>query len=165
MENPHSLKNDFTIRKPKIAVLGINPFASDYGVFGIEEGERILPAIERANQEGITCFGPYSPEGFFASKAYEKFDAVLTMYYDQAMLSFRLIEGNKGIIYTAGLPVVCTSTIHGPAYDIAGQGVADDSSFKNALYKAIDINNYRKILQDIVPLKRQTELEADKKIC
>ena len=160
-----ALKNDFTIRKPKIAVLGINPFASDYGVFGIEEGERILPAIERANQEGITCFGPYSPEGFFASKAYEKFDAVLTMYYDQAMLSFRLIEGNKGTIYTAGLPVVCTSTIHGPAYDIAGQGVADDSSFKNALYKAIDINNYRKILQDIVPLKRQTELEADKKIC
>jgi 4-hydroxythreonine-4-phosphate dehydrogenase len=160
-----ALKDDFTIRKPKIAVLGLNPFASDYNVFGIEEGERILPAIERANEEGITCFGPYSPEGFFASGAYSKFDAVLAMYYDQAMLSFRLIEGNKGIFYTAGLPVVCTSTVHGPAYDIAGKDMADDTSFKNALYTAIDIYNARKILDGITPLKRQAELEADKKIC
>jgi 4-hydroxythreonine-4-phosphate dehydrogenase len=145
--------------------LGINPFASDYGVFGIEEGERILPAIQKANDEGITCFGPYSPEGFFASEAYKKFDAVLAMYYDQAMLTFRLIEGNSGILYTAGLPVVSTSTVHGPAYDIAGKGVADESSFKNALYTAIDIYKARKILEGITPLKRQTEFEADKKIC
>ena len=160
-----SLKDDFTIRKPRIAVLGINPFASDYGVYGIEEGERILPAIEKAFQEDIMCFGPYSPEGFFVSQAYKKFDAVLAMYYDQAMLTFRMIEGNSGIFYAAGLPAVCTSTVHGPAYDIAGKGIANENSFKNAMYTAIDIFNNRKILQGIVPLKKLTELEADKKIC
>ncbi len=160
-----SLKEDFLIRKPKIAVLGVNPFASDYGVFGIEEGDRILPAIEKANAEEIICFGPYSPEGFFASQAYKKFDAVLAMYYDQAVLTFRLIEGNSGVCYTAGLPVVSTTTMHGPAYDIAGKGLADESSFKNALYTAIDICNARKTMEGIVPLKKQAELEADKKIC
>ena len=160
-----ALKTDFTIRKPKIAVLGVNPFASDYGVYGIEEGERILPAIEKANAEDIICFGPYSPEGFFASHAYKKFDAVLAMYFDQAALTFRMIEGNSGIFYTAGLPVISTSTVHGPAYDIAGKGVADETPFKNAMYTAIDLFANRKMLQGIVPLKKLTELEADKKIC
>lgn len=160
-----ALRDDFTIRKPRIAVLGLNPFASDYGVFGNEENDKILPAIDKANEEEITCYGPYSPEGFFASGAYKKFDAVLAMYYDQAMLTFRLIEGNTGISYTAGLPVVCTSTVHGPAYDIAGKGTADETSFKNTIYKAIDIYRNRKVLDGIVPLKKQTSLEADKKIC
>jgi len=160
-----SLKEDFTISKPKIAVLGINPYASDYGVFGIEEGERILPAIDKAYQEDIACFGPYSPEGFFASEAYKKFDAVLAMYYDQAVLAFRLIEGNKGVCYTAGLPVVSISTIHGPAYDIAGKGVADETSLKNAICAAIDISRNRKLLEGIVPLKKVAEAESEKKIC
>ncbi len=159
------LREDFAIRKPRIAVLGLNPFASDYGVFGQDEGEKIHPAILKANEEGIVCFGPYNADGFFAAESYNKFDAVLTMTYDQALVPFRIIEGNRGVQYTGGLPVVCTAPTHGPAFDIAGKGVADETSMRNAIYTAIDIYNCRKMLEGIEPLKKQTELEADKKIC
>ncbi|MCQ2251981.1 MAG: 4-hydroxythreonine-4-phosphate dehydrogenase PdxA [Bacteroidales bacterium] len=160
-----SLRDDFAIRKPRIAVMGLNPFASDYGVFGQDEGEKIHPAILKANEEGLVVFGPYNIDGFFASESYTKFDAVLTMTYDQALLPFRILEGGNGVQYTGGLPVVCTAPTHGPAYDIAGKGVADESSFRNAIYKAIDIFQCRKMMEGIEPLKKQTELEADKKIC
>ena len=160
-----SLKDDFAIRKPRIAVLGFNPFASDYGAFGQEEAEKIQPAIEKATEEDIVVFGPYSPDSFFASEAYMKFDAVLAMTYDQAVVPFRIIEGYGGVSYTGGLPVVCTAPLHGPAYDIAGKGVADDTSIRNSIYRAVDIMNSKKILDGIVPLRKQTELEADKKIC
>lgn len=160
-----SLRDDFAIRKPKIAVLGLNPFASDYGVFGQDEGEKIHPAILKANEEGLVCFGPYNADGFFASEAYTKFDAVLAMTYEQALLPFRLIERERGVQYTGGLPVICTAPTHGPAYDIAGKGLADETSMRNAIYKAIDILNCRKMMEGIEPLKKQTEFEADKKIC
>ena len=159
------MKDDFAIRKPRIAVLGLNPFAGDYGTFGQEEGERILPAIDKATEEDIVVFGPYSPDSFFASEAYTKFDAVLAMTYDQAVVPFRIIEGYNGISYTGGLPIVCTAPLHGPAYDIAGQGVADDTSMRKAIYRAVDIMYSKKILDGITPLRRQTEHEADKKIC
>lgn len=160
-----SLKDDFAIRKPRVAVLGFNPFASDYGIFGQEEDEIIHPAIEKATDEGIVVFGPYSPDSFFASEAYTKFDAVLAMSYDQAVVPFRIIEGYGGINYTGGLPAVCTAPLHGPAYDIAGKGVAEDVSMRNSIYRAVDILNCRKLLDGITPLRKQTELEADKKIC
>ncbi len=160
-----TLCNDFSIRKPRIAVLGLNPFASDYGVFGQDEGEKIHPAILKASEEGIVCFGPYNADGFFAAESYRKFDAVLAMTYDQALVPFRIIEKNNGVQYTGGLPVVCTAPTHGPAFDIAGKGVADETSFRNAIYTAIDIYNTRKMMEGIEPLKKQTELEADKKIC
>ena len=160
-----TLKDDFAIRKPRIAVLGLNPFASDCGVFGQEESDRILPAIDKASSEDVVVFGPYSPDSFFASEAYLKFDAVLAMTYDQAVVPFRIIEGDGGVGYTGGLPIVCTAPMHGPAYDIAGKGVADDTSMRNAIYRAVDIMYSKKILDGIVPLRRQTEHEADKKIC
>lgn len=160
-----SLKDDFAIRKPRIAVLGFNPFASDNGSFGQEEADRIMPAIDKATEEDIVVFGPYSPDSFFASEAYMKFDAVLAMTYDQAAVPFRIIEGYKGVSYTGGLPVICTAPMHGPAYDIAGKGVADDTSMRNAIYRAVDIVYNKKILEGIVPLKKLTEHEADKKIC
>jgi 4-hydroxythreonine-4-phosphate dehydrogenase len=160
-----SLKEDFAIRKPRIAVLGLNPYAGDGGAFGMEEGERILPAIDKASEEDIVVFGPYSPDSFFASEAYTKFDAVLAMTYDQAVVPFRIIEGYGGVCYTGGLPVVCTSPLHGPAYDIAGKAEANDLSMRNAIYRAVDIMNSRKILDGIVPLRKQTEQVADKKIC
>jgi 4-hydroxythreonine-4-phosphate dehydrogenase len=160
-----SLKDDFSIRKPRIAVLGFNPFASDFGVFGQEEGEKIQPAIDKATEDGIVVFGPYCSDSFFASEAYMKFDAVLAMSYDQAVVPFRIIEGYGGISYTGGLPAVCTAPLHGPAYDIAGKGVADDISMRNAIYRAVDILSSRKLLDGITPLRKQTELEADKKIC
>ncbi len=159
------LREDFTIRKPRIAVLGINPFASDYGVFGKDEGEKIHPAILKASEEGIVCFGPYNADGFFASESYKKFDAVLAMTYDQALVPFRIIERNSGVQYTGGLPAVCTAPTHGPAFDIAGKGEASEVSMRNAIYRAIDIYNNRMMLDGIEPLKKQTELEADKKIC
>ncbi len=160
-----SLRDDFAIRKPRIAVLGLNPFAGDNGTFGQEEAEKICPAIDKAVEEGIVVFGPYGSDSFFASEAYMKFDAVLTMTYDSAIVPFRIIEGNSGVSYTGGLPIICTAPIHGPAYDIAGKGTADDTSMRNAIYRAVDILSSRKILDGVEPLKRHAELESDKKIC
>ncbi|MCR5454176.1 MAG: 4-hydroxythreonine-4-phosphate dehydrogenase PdxA [Bacteroidales bacterium] len=160
-----SLRDDFAIRKPRIAVLGFNPYASDYGIFGQEENEILQPAIDKATEEGIVVFGPYCSDSFFASEAYTKFDAVLALSYDQAVVPFRIIEGYGGVCYTGGLPTICTAPLHGPAYDIAGKGEADDTSMRNAIYRAVDILNCRKMVDGITPLRKQTELEADKKIC
>ena len=138
-----ALKEDFGISKPKIAVMGLNPHAGDSGTIGKEEADMIIPAIEKAKEENILVLGPYSADGFFGSSAYTKFDGVLTMYHDQGLIPFKTLSFNSGVNFTAGLPVIRTSPDHGTAYDIAGQNRADVSSFRSAIYLAIDIFNTR----------------------
>lgn len=137
-----SLIEDFGVHRPRIAVLSLNPHAGDGGILGDEEEKIIIPAIEQANADKILAFGPYAADGFFGSGAYRKFDGVLAMYHDQGLIPFKLIAGESGVNYTAGLPYVRTSPDHGTAYDIAGQGIADEQSMREAIYAAIDI--YRK---------------------
>ncbi len=150
-----SLKKDFWIQKPKIAVLGLNPHAGDNGLMGNEELEVIIPAIEEANAQGIFAFGPYSADGFFANKTYLKFDAVLAMYHDQGLIPFKQISFHNGVNYTAGLPVVRTSPDHGTGYDIAGKNVASESSFREALFTAVNIVERRRESEELKsnPLK------------
>ncbi len=138
-----SLKKDFGITKPKIAVLGLNPHAGDEGLIGKEEEEIIKPAIKEAKQNDILCFGPYSADAFFARGQYDKFDAVLAMYHDQGLIPFKSLAIGEGVNYTAGLPVIRTSPDHGTAFDIAGKGKADESSLREAMFTAIDIYNSR----------------------
>lgn len=129
-----NLKADFAIIKPKIAVLGINPHGGDGGLMGREELDIILPAVKEAQKENILVMGPYAPDGFFGSKNSTNFDAVVGMYHDQVLIPFKQMAFTDGINYTAGLPIVRTSPDHGTAYDIAGKGIGDTSSFINALY-------------------------------
>ena len=133
-----SLKDDFTIQKPRIAVLGLNPHAGDNGLLGSEESNIIIPAITAAKNENILVYGPYPADGFFGSRQFEKFDAVLAMYHDQGLIPFRYLAFD-GVNFTAGLPFVRTSPDHGTAYNIAGKNLAKEDSFRNALYMAIDI--------------------------
>jgi len=134
-----SLKNDFWIQKPKIAVLGLNPHAGDKGLIGDEDENIIIPAINQANKEGILCFGPYPADGYFASNTYKQFDAVLAMYHDQGLIPFKHIASRTGVNFTAGLPVVRTSPDHGTGYDIAGKNIANHDSFMEALFTALHI--------------------------
>ncbi|MBR9860541.1 4-hydroxythreonine-4-phosphate dehydrogenase PdxA [bacterium] len=138
-----SLITDFGIRKPKIAVLGLNPHSGDRGLMGNQEGELISPAITEAQEAGILAVGPYAPDGFFGSAVRKEFDAVLGMYHDQVLIPFKQLAFSDGINYTAGLPMVRTSPDHGTAYDIAGKGVADISSFVNALFEINKIHRNR----------------------
>lgn len=153
-----SLKKDFGINKPKIAVLGLNPHAGDEGLVGQEELEIIKPAIRDAKQRDIFCFGPYSADAFFARGQFEKFDAVLALYHDQGLIPFKSLAQGEGVNYTAGLPAVRTSPDHGVAFDIAGKGIADEASFREAIYKCIDILNMRheRSEQFKNPLKRMS---------
>jgi 4-hydroxythreonine-4-phosphate dehydrogenase len=137
-----SLKQDFLITKPKIAVLGLNPHAGDSGSLGREEIDIIQPAIQEASKE-MFVMGPYAADGFFAAGTYRRFDAVLAMYHDQGLIPFKNISFEDGINFTAGLPFIRTSPDHGTAYDIAGKDKADISSFKSALYQAIDLYRNR----------------------
>ena len=139
-----SLRKDFGIDKPKIAVLGLNPHSGDEGLIGKEEDEIIKPAIKEAKQRDIFCFGPYSADAFFARGQYEKFDAVLAMYHDQGLIPFKSLALGEGTNYTAGLTGVRTSPDHGVAFDIAGKNQADESSFREAIFRCIDIINSRK---------------------
>lgn len=139
-----SLKKDFWIEKPKIAVLGLNPHAGDNGLIGTEDEEIIAPAIQRAREEDIFCFGPYPADGLFASDRYTKFDAVLAMYHDQGLIPFKHIASRKGVNYTAGLPIVRTSPDHGTGYDIAGKNTASHESFLEALFSAVHIVKRRR---------------------
>lgn len=150
-----SLKTDFWIQKPKIAVLGLNPHAGDNGLIGKEELEIIIPAIEEANQQGVFAFGPYPADGFFANGSHLKFDAVLAMYHDQGLIPFKYIAFHDGVNFTAGLPVVRTSPDHGTGYDIAGKNLASDSSFRGALFTAINIVKRRREMAELAanPLK------------
>ena len=138
-----SLKKDFLITKPKIAVLALNPHAGDEGLIGKEDEEIIRPAIKDAKQRDIFCFGPYPADAFFARGQYEKFDAVLAIYHDQGLIPFKSLALGEGVNFTAGLKAVRTSPDHGVAFDIAGKGIADESSLREALYKCIDIINNR----------------------
>lgn len=139
-----SLKKDFWIQKPKIAVLGLNPHAGDNGLIGNEELDTIIPAIAEANTQGIFAFGPYAADGFFAAHTYSQFDAVLAMYHDQGLIPFKQIAFHKGVNFTAGLPIVRTSPDHGTGYDIAGKNLASESSFREALFTAINIVERRR---------------------
>lgn len=139
-----SLKKDFWIEKPKIAVLGLNPHAGDNGLLGSEERDIISPAIQEAFDKGIICFGPYPADGFFGNGTYKKFDATLAMYHDQGLIPFKTIAFESGVNYTAGLKYVRTSPDHGTGYDIAGKGLADPTSFMEALFAAIHIVKNRR---------------------
>ncbi len=138
-----TLRMDFSIPKPKIAVLGLNPHAGDDGLLGDEEKETIVPAIQEARNQDIFAIGPFPADGFFASKNMHQFDAVLAMYHDQGLIPFKSIAGDYGVNFTAGLPIVRTSPAHGTAYDIAGKGLASANSLRQAIYMAIDIYNER----------------------
>jgi 4-hydroxythreonine-4-phosphate dehydrogenase len=139
----NTLIRDFGIRKPKIAVLGLNPHAGDRGVIGNEEETIIGPAIKKALDENILAFGPYPSDGFFAATSYKDFDGILCMYHDQGMIAFKILAFDSGVNYTAGLPYVRTSPAHGTAYEIAGKNEANPESFRHAIYLAIDICTQR----------------------
>lgn len=134
-----SLKRDFGVVEPKIAVLGLNPHCGDGGLLGDEEERIILPAVKEANAEGILAFGPYSPDGYFGLGHYARFDATLAMYHDQGLSPFKAVAFDDGVNFTAGLPVVRTSPDHGTAYEMAGRDEADPHSMMSAIYTAIDI--------------------------
>ena len=150
-----TLRRDFRISTPRIAVLSLNPHAGDNGLLGSEEQEVIKPAIDELEKAGIQAFGPYPADGFFGSNAYDHFDGVLAMYHDQGLAPFKTIALESGVNFTAGLPIIRTSPDHGTAYDIAGQGKADENSFRQAVYTAIDVfrnrKNYDEPLENPLP--------------
>lgn len=157
-----SLLEDFGIRKPKIAVLSLNPHASDNGIMGNEEEKIISPAIKKANDTGILAFGPYPADGFFGAGTYKQFDGVLAMYHDQGLIAFKTIAFEEGVNYTAGLPLVRTSPDHGTGYDIAGKNVASEVSFREAVFMAVQIvksrNDYAEMTANPLRIsKRETE--------
>jgi len=149
----HTLKQDFSIQKPKIAVLGLNPHSGDGGVIGSEENDIIIPALNKLQDSGILAFGPFPADGFFGYKTYLEYDAVLAMYHDQGLAPFKAFSFGNGVNFTAGLSKIRTSPDHGTAFDIAGQGKANYESFKAAVYSAIDIFRQRKINLELVKNK------------
>lgn len=151
-----ALKRDFNVSAPRIAVLSLNPHAGDGGVIGTEEETVIKPAIEQLSESGMDVFGPFAADGFFGSGSYAAFDGVLAMYHDQGLAPFKTIVGGEGVNITAGLPIVRTSPDHGTAYDIAGKGIADETSFRQAVYDAIDIFRNRRTYDEPLqnPLKK-----------
>lgn len=152
-----SLRRDFSIGAPRIAVLGLNPHAGDSGLLGSEETNIIAPAIAKAREERILAFGPYAADGFFGSGQFKKFDGILAMYHDQGLAPFKALAMGSGINYTAGLPFVRTSPDHGTGFDIAGQGLAEPDSTRAAIYAAIDIWRARRRYDEAhrSPLRRQ----------
>ena len=144
-----SLRKDFKIVRPKIAVLGLNPHAGEQGKLGNEELEIVVPAIKELKNEGILVYGPYPSDGFFGSSAMTQFDAVLAMYHDQGLTPFKALAFDTGVNYTAGLPIVRTSPDHGTAFDIAGQNKAHEQSMRNAIYLAIDVYQNRQFYKEI----------------
>ncbi len=139
-----SLIEDFGIRKPRIAVFGLNPHAGDNGIIGKEEEEIISPAIAEVKKSGIMAMGPFPADGFFGSESVRKFDAILAMYHDQGLVPFKALSFDNGVNFTAGLSIIRTSPAHGTAYDLAGKNQASMNSFRQALYLAIDIHKKRK---------------------
>lgn len=164
-----SLQKDFDVSRPRIAVLGLNPHAGDRGLVGSEEETIIKPAIRQAKDKDMLVFGPYSADAFFARGYHERFDAVLAMYHDQGLIPFKSLAMGEGVNFTAGLKVVRTSPDHGVAFDIAGKGVADHSSFLHALYFCMDVIANRKEYEEARanPIKKimpevATKLEDEK---
>ncbi|CAM3431361.1 4-hydroxythreonine-4-phosphate dehydrogenase PdxA [Zobellia roscoffensis] len=152
-----SLQMDFGIRAPKVALLGINPHSGDNGIIGKEDDEVLKPVIKEMSEAGHLVFGPYSADSFFGSDAYKNFDAILAAYHDQGLIPFKTLSFGKGVNYTAGLSKVRTSPDHGTAYEIAGKGKADHSSFKEAVFTALHIFKNRKEYQELTenPLQKQ----------
>lgn len=152
-----SLKKDFGIDSPRIAVFSLNPHAGDGGLLGTEEQEVILPAIQEMVAKGIQCFGPYPADGFMGAGSFKHFDGILAMYHDQGLAPFKALAMDEGVNFTAGLPIVRTSPAHGTAYDIAGQGIASEDSFRQAVYVAIDVFRNREREKEISarPLRKQ----------
>lgn len=159
-----SLKADFGIDKPKIAVLGLNPHAGDDGLIGSEETNIIIPAIKAAKEEQIMAFGPYPADGFFGNKQYQAFDAVLAMYHDQGLIPFKALTFGQGTNYTAGMKFVRTSPDHGTAEKIAGKNTADATSFLQAIYAAVDIYHQREIYAEnnANPLQKLAHLRDER---
>ena len=157
-----TLIEDFSISKPKIAVLGLNPHAGDGGVIGNEEIEIIAPAIRELSDNGVLAFGPFPADSFFQPEKYKSFDAVLAMYHDQGLAPFKTIAYEEGVNYTAGLPFIRTSPDHGTAYDIAGKNVADEQSFTEAIFTAIKIFKHRTDYHDLMENRlRQRKMAVD----
>jgi 4-hydroxythreonine-4-phosphate dehydrogenase len=138
-----SLRKDFGISKPRIAVLGLNPHAGDSGLIGQEEEQVLKPLISDFRNKGKLVYGPFSPDGFFATGQHVKYDAVLAMYHDQGLIPFKSIAFEDGVNFTAGLPIVRTSPDHGTAFNIAGKNMANEGSLRSAVYKAVEILRYR----------------------
>lgn len=160
-----SLILDFAIRKPRIAVLGLNPHAGDNSLLGTEEAEIIEPAIKQAQKEGILAFGPFPADGFFGAGSFSKFDGILAMYHDQGLTPFKALSFDSGVNFTAGLPFIRTSPVHGTAFSIAGKGEASENSFRQAIYLACDIFRNRIMYKEISknPLKHQdVEIHSDR---
>ena len=153
------LQNDFSIIKPKIAVLGLNPHAGDNGLLGNEDKDIIAVACAKAQDAGLLAYGPYPSDGFFGARQYQKFDAVLAMYHDQGLIPFKFLGFENGVNFTAGLSFIRTSPDHGTAYDIAGKNKADENSFRNAFYAAIDLvrtrNENFKLSEQSLPFSQQ----------
>lgn len=158
-----SLKQDFGIDNPRIAVFSLNPHAGDHGVIGTEESEIIIPAIQEMVAKGVQCFGPYPADGFMGSGNYSHFDGILAMYHDQGLAPFKALAMDEGVNFTAGLPIVRTSPAHGTAYDIAGKGVASENSFRQAVYLALDVYRNRLVDKEIHarPLRKQYHEKRD----
>ena len=153
----NTLKQDFEIEKPKVAVLGLNPHSGDNGVIGNEEEKIIKPTLKKLFEAGNMVFGPFPADGFFGSGQYEKYDAVLAMYHDQGLIPFKTLSFGNGVNYTAGLDKIRTSPDHGTAYEIAGKGLANNESFKEAVYLAIDIFHRRNDYQELTKNQLKTK--------
>lgn len=154
-----SLKRDFAIRMPKIAVLALNPHAGDHGVNGDEDEKIIAPAINKAFNEGILAFGPFPADGFFGSSDFSNYDGVLALYHDQGLIPFKLMSFAEGVNFTAGLPYVRTSPAHGTAYHIAGKNQANAQSFRNSVFLSIDIiknrRDYDELTTDVLKISKK----------
>jgi len=161
----NSLILDFAIRKPRIALLGLNPHAGDNSLIGTEERDILIPAMNQAEKEGIMTFGPFPADGFFGAGSFTKFDGILAMYHDQGLAPFKALSFDSGVNYTAGLPFVRTSPVHGTAFSIAGKGEASENSFRQAMYLACSIFRNRQTYNEISknPLKHQhIEIHSDR---
>jgi len=153
-----TLVEDFKIRKPKIAILGLNPHCGDNGVIGDEDDDIVRPTIEKIFTAGKLVYGPYAADSFFGSENYKNFDAVLAMYHDQGLAPFKTLSFGKGVNYTAGLDKIRTSPDHGTAYEIAGKNEANESSFKAAIFTAIEVfenrKEYKELTENVLKHKR-----------
>jgi len=157
-----TLKVDFAIAQPKIAVLGLNPHAGDGGLLGDEEENIIIPAIKNTFDEGMNVFGPFGADGFFGSRDYLKYNAVLAMYHDQGLTPFKTAMFDNGVNYTAGLPIVRTSPAHGTAYQLAGKGIANENSFRESIFLALNILKNRAEYQELSKNPLQTRIVREK---
>ena len=156
-----SLKKDFKIERPRIAVLGINPHTGDNGVIGTEDDDVLRPTLQKIKKEGKLVFGPYAADSFFGSNNYKNFDAIIASYHDQGLIPFKTLSFGQGVNFTAGLSAVRTSPDHGTAYEIAGKGIADENSFKEAVFAAIKIYKNRFDYEQLTanPLKKTVKKE------